>query len=102
MATVTKALMIPITKIDAPEAYRRRTKARWRRTHSGNRLSRAASKSPSSCPRRQKDEYVLIEGYRRLDIAKHLKMTEVPCVIDEIPDGVHPGGVPPSAAVHLR
>jgi ParB/RepB/Spo0J family partition protein len=89
MATVTKALMVPISKIEAPDAYRRKTSAveadtlRKSIEQGGIQIPLVASRLPN-------DRYVLIEGYRRLDIAKYLNMTEVPCVIDEIPEGVPP------------
>lgn len=90
MATVTKALMIPVSKIETPEAYRRKTSAveddtlRKSIVQGGIQIPLVVSWLPNT------DRYVLIEGYRRLEIAKHLNMAEVPCVIDEIPEGVQP------------
>src|SRR5262245_29395213 len=89
MATVTKALMIPISKIEAPDAYRRKTSAVEADTLRKS-IEQGGIQIPLVVSRLPQDKYVLIEGYRRLDIAKHLNMTEVPCVIDEIPEGVQP------------
>ena len=89
MATVTKALMIPVSRIEAPEAYRRKTSAVEADTLRKS-IEQGGIQIPLVVSRLPNDRYVLIEGYRRLDIAKHLNMTEVPCVIDEIPEGVQP------------
>ena len=90
MATVTKAMMIPIAKIEAPDEFRRKKTSAVEADTLRKSIEQGGIQIPLVVSRMSKDKYVLIEGYRRLDIATHLNMTEVPCVIYEIPEGVTP------------
>jgi ParB/RepB/Spo0J family partition protein len=89
MKNVEDAKQVKISAIEVPDKYRRR----------GNvieddklRLSieRTGIQQPLVLSYVGDGEYVLIDGYRRLEVAKFLNFKHVPAVIDTVPKGVAP------------
>src|SRR5437763_1663671 len=87
MKNVKRAELLNTSSIEVPEKYRRRSD---RVEDDKLRLSieRTGIQQPLVVSQIGEGRYVLIDGCRRLEVAKYLKIPSVPCVIDEPPDGV--------------
>jgi len=89
MTNVNDAKSVPITAIKVPEKYRRRSDVveddKLRQS-----IKRTGVQQPLVISHVGDEAYVLIDGYRRLEVARFLKMREVPCVIDTVPDDTAP------------
>ena len=89
MKNVSEAKRVQISAIKVPEKYRRRGDAveddKLRQS-----IKRTGVQQPLVVSHVGDGEYVLIDGYRRLEVARYLKMQDVPCVIDAIPARVAP------------
>lgn len=89
MRNVKNAERVQISAIKVPEKYRRRRDAveddKLRQS-----IKRTGVQQPLVISHVGDGAYVLIDGYRRLEVARFLKMREVPCVIDVVPDGTAP------------
>jgi ParB/RepB/Spo0J family partition protein len=89
MKNVTEAKNVPISAIQIPDKYRRRGNAveddKLRQS-----IERTGIQQPLVVSHLGAGKYVLIDGYRRLQIAKYLKLRDVPGVIDRVPKGVAP------------
>jgi ParB/RepB/Spo0J family partition protein len=89
MKNVSQAESIKITQIQVPDKYRRSgdvvedDKLR----HS---IERTGIQQPLVVSKLNDGKFVLIDGFRRLEVAKYLKHLQVPCVIDDLPKGVPP------------
>jgi ParB/RepB/Spo0J family partition protein len=87
MKNITNARLVETATIQVPEKYRRHgsivedDKLRLSIEVTGIQQPLVVSKISDQ-------KYVLIDGNRRLEVAKFLKFQEVPCIIDEIPTGV--------------
>ncbi len=92
MRNVTSGSLIPVSRIEIPQAYRRKGDAveddilRKSIEQGGIQVPLVVSKLTGLTDER----FVLIDGFRRLEIARDLKMKEVPCVLDDIPKGAGP------------
>ena len=89
MKNVNQAGSIKITQIQVPEKYRRSGDVVEddKLQHS---INRTGIQQPLVVSQLSDGKFVLIDGYRRLQVAKYLKLHEVPCVIDDLPKGVPP------------
>jgi ParB/RepB/Spo0J family partition protein len=89
MKNVRDAKQVGISAIQVPEKYRRR-----RNVVEDDKLRQSIEQTgvqqPLVISHVGGGKYVLIDGYRRLEVARYLKLEEVPCVIDTVPDGVAP------------
>jgi ParB/RepB/Spo0J family partition protein len=87
MKNVTQAKLVDVPAIHVPDKYRRHGNVveddKLRQS-----IERTGIQQPLVISQLSNGKYVLIDGYRRLEVAKFLKMSEVPCVIDELPEGV--------------
>ena len=87
MSHNTRGRLVRIASIVVPERYSRRSDL----VEDDKLLQsvvRTGIQQPLIVSQLEDDSYVLIDGCRRLQIARYLKMSEVPCVIDEIPEGI--------------
>src|SRR5437667_710495 len=86
MKNVTQAKFVKALAIHVPEKYRRHGNVveddKLRQS-----IERTGIQQPLVLSQISDGNYVLIDGYRRLEVARYLKMAQVPCVIDELPDG---------------
>jgi len=89
MKNVQDAKQVQISAIKVPDKYRRRGNVveddKLRQS-----IERTGIQQPLVLSYIGDGKYVLIDGYRRLEVAKYLKMKDAPCVIDEVPRGVAP------------
>ena len=89
MINVTEAQHVKIAAIHIPEKYRRPSNAveddKLRQS-----IERTGVQQPLVVSNLGDEKYVLVDGYRRLQVARFLKFKDVPCVIDAIPSGVLP------------
>ncbi len=89
MKNVSDAKTVKISAIQVPEKYRRRGNAvdddKLRQS-----IERTGIQQPLVISNVGDGKYVLIDGYRRLEVARFLKLQQVPCVIDEVPEGAAP------------
>ncbi len=87
MKNVQRAELIDASSIQVPEKYRRRSE-RVEDDKLRQSIQRTGIQQPLVVSRIGDNRYVLIDGCRRLAVAKYLKFASVPCVIDEAPDDV--------------
>ena len=89
MKNISEAKHVKISAIQVPEKYRRHGNAveddKLRQS-----IVRTGVQQPLVISHLGEGKYVLVDGYRRLEVAKFLKLAEVPCVVDSIPQGVLP------------
>lgn len=89
MKNVDEAKQVSIPAIQVPEKYRRRASAveddKLRQS-----IERTGVQQPLVVSQVGANRYVLIDGYRRLEVARYLKFQTVPCVIDAVPRGAVP------------
>jgi ParB/RepB/Spo0J family partition protein len=89
MKNVSDGKTVNIAAIQVPEKYRRRGNAveddKLRQS-----IERTGVQQPLVVSDIGEGKYVLIDGYRRLEVARFLKLPGVPCVIDEVPEGAAP------------
>ncbi len=89
MKNVEEAKQVQISTIQVPPKYRRRGNVveddKLRQS-----IERTGVQQPLVLSYIGDGKYVLIDGYRRLEVAKYLKLKDVPCVIDTVPRGVAP------------
>jgi ParB/RepB/Spo0J family partition protein len=89
MRNIQEAKQLPISAIQVPEKYRRRGNVveddKLRQS-----IERTGIQQPLVLSYIGDGKYVLIDGYRRLEVAKYLKLKDVPGVIDTVPTGVAP------------
>jgi ParB/RepB/Spo0J family partition protein len=89
MKNISEAKHVRISAIQVPEHYRRQGGAveddKLRQS-----IAQTGVQQPLVVSHLGDGKYVLIDGYRRLEIAKFLKLSEVPCVIDAAPSGILP------------
>ncbi|PYK38994.1 MAG: hypothetical protein DME60_10455 [Verrucomicrobia bacterium] len=89
MKNVQDAKQVQISAIQVPDKYRRRGNVveddKLRQS-----IERTGIQQPLVLSYIGDGKYVLIDGYRRLEVAKYLRLKDVPCVIDTVPRGVAP------------
>jgi ParB/RepB/Spo0J family partition protein len=89
MNNVKDAKSVAISAIKVPEKYRRRGDAveddKLRQS-----IKRTGVQQPLVVSQVGDGAYILIDGFRRLEVARFLRMREVPCVIDTVPDDASP------------
>jgi ParB/RepB/Spo0J family partition protein len=89
MKNIQDAMQVQISAIDVPDKYRRRGNVveddKLRQS-----IERTGIQQPLVLSCLGDREYVLIDGYRRLEVARFLKLKNVPAVIDRIPKGEPP------------
>lgn len=89
MKNIDDAKQVQISAIDVPEKYRRRGNVveddKLRQS-----IERTGIQQPLVLSYVGEGKYVLIDGYRRIEVAKFLKLRNVPAVIDTVPRGVAP------------
>ena len=81
----TEAAMISVEQLEIPEAYTTASK-KVEDEFLQNSIKLTGIQQPLIVTRLNNDSYIVIDGVRRLRIAGSLGMSEVPCVIDYIPD----------------
>lgn len=89
MDNISEARHVAINRIQVPDKYRR-TGSRVEDDKLRQSIERTGVQQPLVVSNLGDDKYVLIDGYRRLEIARFLKMKDVPCVVDTVPKGTLP------------
>ena len=89
MTNVKDAKQVPISAIQIPEKYRRRGNAveddKLRQS-----IEQTGIQQPLVVSHLGSGKYVLIDGFRRIEVANYLGLNEVPTVIDVVPKGAAP------------
>jgi ParB/RepB/Spo0J family partition protein len=89
MKNIEDAKHVQISAIEVPDKYRRRGNVveddKLRQS-----IERTGIQQPLVLSYVGDSKYVLIDGYRRIEVAKFLKLRNVPAVIDKVPRGVAP------------
>jgi len=86
MKNIVEARPVAVSEIRVPEKYHRSGDA-VEDDKLLQSIKRTGVQQPLVVTQVGEKAFVLIDGFRRLQVAKYLGLNEVPCVIDEVPDG---------------
>src|SRR5713101_5994783 len=84
MKNISHAELVGVSAIQVPEKYRRRGDL-VENDKLCQSIQRTGIQQPLVVFQVGGGKFVLIDGFRRLEVARHLKLAKVPCVIDEAP-----------------